>query len=604
MTSDVFLTSWSLIHVLLACSLASIILLLVRTLCARNHRGKLAKNLGCYAWGPAYPYLDPIYGCDYVWENARNIFAHRFAQGVRERFQKYGPTYYSRVAFQNVIHTIDPRNLEVVMGSNNHHYDIIPHRRKLFRLLFGDGIFTYNGPEWKHSRHLVKGSIGTLKVDMGLLEKHSLILIENIRNIANATPTKAIDFVALANTYNFNAAAGFMFGKLSGQVPDDKSQFAADFASLNDMGQQMTIFIREHINFFFAKRITAAQERIFAFVDDCIEHALSLPKRESLMAKHDSVVEGLAAREKNIDRVRGETLNLFLAGYDTVRIGFTENGREATKRCIRPVIAGSCGAIIKNINLKNLDPPNTNAIRQSLLQNGVIFFRDQDLSPQQFLDFTSHFGEPVEYPFVNGIEGFPKIIQVLKKENERTNFGGVWHSDTTYLPEPPMASVLLARELPPFGGDTMFADQYLAYEALSDGLKSLLNGGLRCIQSSAKAAASKTREDRIADSGTQTDHMEQSHPVVRTHPETGRKALFVNVAHTDRFEGWTEEESRPLLEWLFRHQIQPEFTCRLRWEPNTIAFWDNRCVQHYPLNDYHGFRRRMLRVTLAGDKPV
>lgn len=219
--------------------------------------------------------------------------------------------------------------------------------------------------------------------------------------------------------------------------------------------------------------------------------------------------------------------------------------------------------MITGVDLRNINDSSARDIRQAFLDNQVVFFRDQDLTPDDFLKFTSYFGKPVEYPFVSGIEGYPEIIQVLKKENEKTNFGGVWHSDTTYLPEPPMASVLLARELPPFGGDTMFANQYKAYEALSDGLKKTLEP-LRCIQSSAKAAASKTREDRIADSGRGSDHMEQKHPAVRTHPETGRKALFVNVAHTARFDGWTEEESAPLLNYLFLHQIKPEFTCRFR----------------------------------------
>lgn len=265
--------------------------------------------------------------------------------------------------------------------------------------------------------------------------------------------------------------------------------------------------------------------------------------------------------------------------------------------------SGALGAEIRNLDLRSLDESSVKTIRQAFLDNGVIFFRKQELDPASFLAFTAHFGKPVEYPFVKGIEGYPTIIQVLKKENERTNFGGIWHSDTSYLPEPPMGSVLLAREIPPYGGDTLFASQVAAYEALSEGLKKVLDP-LRAISTSAKADASKTREDRIKDTGTtaKTDHVE-SHPAVRTHPETGRKALFINVAHTARFEGWTEEESAPLLAYLFAHQVKPEFTCRFKWEPGSIAFWDNRCTQHNPINDYHGFRRAMYRITLAGDKP-
>src|ERR1700753_3245317 len=146
----------------------------------------------------------------------------------------------------------------------------------------------------------------------------------------------------------------------------------------------------------------------------------------------------------------------------------------------------------------------------------------------------------------------------------------------------------------------MWASQTKAYEALSDGLKKTLDG-MKCLQSSAKADASNTREDRLKDSAKAGDKKDYEvwHPVVRTHPETGKKALFVNVAHTSRFEGWTEAESAPLLQYLFQHQIKPEFTCRFRWQPGSIAFWDNRCVQHYPINDYHGYKRLMHRITLA-----
>ncbi|TKA83679.1 hypothetical protein B0A55_00295 [Friedmanniomyces simplex] len=266
-------------------------------------------------------------------------------------------------------------------------------------------------------------------------------------------------------------------------------------------------------------------------------------------------------------------------------------------------VSGSLGAEIHNVNLQSLSDATTAQIQQAFLEHKVIFFRNQHLSPQQFLDFAAKFGQPVEYPFVKGIDGFPEIIQVLKQEHETINFGGVWHADTTYLAEPPKGTILLAREVPAYGGDTLFADQAAAFAALSEGLKTTLSG-LRGVSSSAKADASKTREDRIKDSGTKSADLEACHPVVRTHPETGRKSLYVNVAHTVRFDGWTEAESQPLLRYLFEHQVRPEFTCRFRWEPGSIALWDNRTVLHNPVNDYHGFRRSMHRITLAGDKPV
>jgi taurine dioxygenase len=170
---------------------------------------------------------------------------------------------------------------------------------------------------------------------------------------------------------------------------------------------------------------------------------------------------------------------------------------------------------------------------------------------------------------------------------------------------PPMGSILYAKELPPFGGDTLFANMYLAYETLSDGLKRMLDG-VKAVNSADRPAVAATREDRVREGGRETDERatEAVHPVVRTHPETGRKALYVNVAHTVCFEGMTEEESAPLLGYLFAHQINPEFTCRFRWRVGSLAFWDNRCAQHNPINDYHGHRRLLHRVTLAGDRPV
>jgi taurine dioxygenase len=167
-----------------------------------------------------------------------------------------------------------------------------------------------------------------------------------------------------------------------------------------------------------------------------------------------------------------------------------------------------------------------------------------------------------------------------------------------------MGSMLLAREVPPAGGDTLFANQYLAYETLPADLRERLEG-LIGINSSAKADVTKTREDRMRMDGRAEAKQEYraEHPVVRTHPETGRKALYVNVAHTVGIKGMPEEQSAPLLNELFQHQTRPELTCRFQWRAGSLAFWDNRCTQHYPVNDYHGYRRVMHRITLAGDKP-
>ena len=164
--------------------------------------------------------------------------------------------------------------------------------------------------------------------------------------------------------------------------------------------------------------------------------------------------------------------------------------------------------------------------------------------------------------------------------------------------------MLVARELPPYGGDTLFANMYMAYETLSEGMRAMLDG-LRAVNSSAKADASATREDRLKTAARMDagDVLEAVHPVVRTHPEAGRKLLYVNIGHTSRFENMSEAESAPLLDFLFAHQTRPEFTCRFTWRPGSIAFWDNRACHHNPVNDYHGFKRVMHRITLAGERP-
>src|SRR6185295_18156054 len=268
-------------------------------------------------------------------------------------------------------------------------------------------------------------------------------------------------------------------------------------------------------------------------------------------------------------------------------------------------IAGALGAEIAGVDLaKALSDEDLGRLRAAWLEHLVLFFRDQNLSAAEYMAFARRIGKPIEYPFVKGIAGFTEIIEVKKLEHERINFGGVWHSDTTYLEVPPMASMLLAREVPPTGGDTLFANMYLAYESLSDGMKRLLEG-LYGVNDSSKANVTRTREDRIKSDGGDAvgKALVAEHPVVRTHPETGRKALYVNFAHTARLRGMSEEESAPLLDFLFRHQVKPEFTCRFAWQVGSLALWDNRCAQHNPVNDYHGHRRLMHRITLEGDRP-
>ncbi len=268
-------------------------------------------------------------------------------------------------------------------------------------------------------------------------------------------------------------------------------------------------------------------------------------------------------------------------------------------------LAGAIGAEISGVDLSaELSEETVAAIRRAFLDHLVVFFRDQELTPRQLMAFAARFGQPVTYPFVKGLDDFPEITPILKREEDRINFGGLWHSDTAYQQAPPMGTILYGIEIPPYGGDTEFANQYLAYETLSAPLRRFLDG-LTAVHASGKGAVQRTRSGMMeqAPAGLKGDELTARHPAVRTHPETGRKALYVNLAHTTHFDGMTEEESQPILDFLFRHQVKAEFTCRFRWTKGAVAFWDNRCTQHNPINDYHGFRRLMHRVTLAGEVP-
>ena len=269
-------------------------------------------------------------------------------------------------------------------------------------------------------------------------------------------------------------------------------------------------------------------------------------------------------------------------------------------------LSPSLGCIIHGLNLSQ---PLTEVLLAELravwLDRKVIVLRDQSLSSDQYLAFAQQLGTPDIYPLLKGLDGFPEITPILKKETETVNFGGVWHSDTTYQPCPPMATMLYALELPPLGGDTLFANQVQAYENLSDGLKDTM-AKLNVVCRPDKATAMATRADRIAEQGRDTceDSLIGIHPVVRTHPETMKKSLYVNQAHSCHFEGWSIAESEGLLNFLYAHQIKEEFQCRHIWQQGDLAIWDNRCTLHYPVNDYHGHRRLLHRITLKGDKPV
>ena len=272
-------------------------------------------------------------------------------------------------------------------------------------------------------------------------------------------------------------------------------------------------------------------------------------------------------------------------------------------------LAGALGAEIAGVDLSaDLGNQTFDEIHTAFLEHQVIVFREQKLTPEQQLAFGRRFGPPNIYPFVDGLPETPEIIEILKSEQDKKNFGGAWHSDTTYLGRPPLGTMLYAKETPTVGGDTQFANTYLAYEVLSDGMKAVLEGLVGINSAALKGAGGRAKTsggnpDMKAANLEQSDELQASHPIVRTHPETGRKSLYLNRAHTVCFEGMAEEESRPLIDYLCHHITRPEFTCRVRWAVDTLTFWDNRCVQHYAINDYPGQRRRMHRLTIEGDRP-
>jgi taurine dioxygenase len=274
-------------------------------------------------------------------------------------------------------------------------------------------------------------------------------------------------------------------------------------------------------------------------------------------------------------------------------------------------LTSALGAEISGVDLSQpLGNDTFAAVHRALLDHCVIFFRDQLMTPDQQVAFARRFGPISIHPYAAAVEGHPEVMRVFKEKDDKINFGGGWHSDMTFLEKPPLGSVLYAKEVPPAGGDTMFANQYLAYDALSPGMKRTVDS-LNAVHSAnaqygvdGMSEANRHNDQRSMKPKTSEDaKAEIVHPVVRTHPETGRKALYVNIGFTQRFDGWTKEESRPLLRWLYEHCAKPEFTCRFQWRQNSVAFWDNRCTQHYALNDYHGHRREMHRVTVEGDRP-
>ncbi len=267
-------------------------------------------------------------------------------------------------------------------------------------------------------------------------------------------------------------------------------------------------------------------------------------------------------------------------------------------------LAPSLGAEVVGVDLREeLAESVLATLREGLSRHLVLFFRDQVIDPKHHMALATAFGVPVAHPAYPGVEGFP-AINVLESTAERPTKIDTWHTDMTFLERPPLGSILRAREIPEVGGDTMWASLYAAYEGLSARMQRYLEG-LQASHSFAHGFRHSLAEpggwDRLGDAVRRNPPVE--HPVVRTHPVTGRRALFVNRLFTTHIVGLAEAESRAVLGFLFEHLETPEFTCRFRWRRDSIAFWDNRATLHRPLNDYFPARRRMERITIAGERP-
>ena len=280
---------------------------------------------------------------------------------------------------------------------------------------------------------------------------------------------------------------------------------------------------------------------------------------------------------------------------------------------VRP-LAGALGAELyaaggRGLDVNSMDEAHVGAIREAMCAYHVVVLRDQQMEAGDLASFGRRFGELERHPYLGGTTAEPEVVPVIKEPHETVNFGGGWHSEMSFLECPPMATALYAVEVPSFGGDTLFANQQAAYLGLSDTMKRFAES-LNAVHSAARQYGRRGDSDRYGGERSSMKvqvsdeaHAQLTHPVVRTHPETGAKALYVNRAFTEAVSGMRRHESKALLEMLWRHAVGEQFTCRVRWAPGTLTMWDNRSVQHYALNDYHGQRRHMLRVTIAGDRP-
>jgi taurine dioxygenase len=271
--------------------------------------------------------------------------------------------------------------------------------------------------------------------------------------------------------------------------------------------------------------------------------------------------------------------------------------------------AGSAGAFVTGLDLSSpLQDEDLAALRRALLDHLVVALPDQAISLDDLERLTDALGGRDVTPFVKPLPDRPFVIRILKEPDEKLNFANAWHTDLSYLPEPPSFTLLHCLEAPAVGGDTVWANQYMAFETLSQGLRETLLG-LDAVHSAGMAYGTGGYLDGVKHlmstpiEPSKDAYREQVHPAVAAHPETGRAALYLNPVYTTRIAGWTHQESQGLLQHVYRHAVNENFTWRLRWAKGMLAIWDNRCTQHFALNDYHGHRREMVRTSVKGSKP-
>lgn len=274
-------------------------------------------------------------------------------------------------------------------------------------------------------------------------------------------------------------------------------------------------------------------------------------------------------------------------------------------------VAGSLGAEVEGVDLgRPLSPEQVDTIQRGLSDFLVLFFRDQEIGPEQQVAFTRHFGPPHRTPFIETMDEYPDVIEIIKEADEKSRFvfGGGWHSDFSFLERPPFVTCLHAKEVPDFGGDTLWANMILAYEQLPEAMREQIDGrvalhsGERAYSPQMQALQDLLENMKVVN--TEEALVLQEHPLVRTDPKTGRKGLFISPVYTVGIKGMPQDEATELLDRLNRHALSEPFTCRFRWRKGSMALWDNRFTQHYALNDYAGKRRHMHRTTCQGERPI